>query len=111
MAAFFVDSCSDGLPCVDLFLVVDPGDVWHPASLEGDEGSFRDEESAGGGGTLAVVFNGGRLRSVGGGCADTCHGWENDAVREGNPTDFKGLKEFGHAGWLVEAMCILVNTL
>ena len=56
VAAFGVDGVGDLLPCGDLVVVPDSWNVRVAGGLGRDEGCFGDEEGAGNGGALGVVF-------------------------------------------------------
>ena len=47
---------SDLSPCLDLLGVVDAGSICIAAGAGGNEGRFRDQESARNGGALGIVF-------------------------------------------------------
>jgi len=59
-------SSGDILPCLDLCLVVDAGDVGVAACLRRDKGGLGDEQGSGVGSSLGVIFGDEGKRDVGG---------------------------------------------
>lgn len=105
LAALGVDGIVDLLPCGQLGLGPQAGDVGVATGLGGDIGGLGDDEGSGDDGTLGVILChdiGGHMVRSGSETGQRCH---HDAVVELSRAHLERLEElgvFGHCGWYWE---------